>query len=380
MPDLLPTLRDAFDIPREAAYLNCAYMSPQSRRVTEAGEKALLRKMHPWDVQPRHYFDGAEALREAVAALIGSDAEGVALAPAASYGLAVAAANVEVNEGDEILVLADQFPSNVYVWRALAAERGATVRTLPRPDTGGWTAALVGAITENTAVVSVPNVHWTDGTLVDLVAVGARVRAVGAALVVDASQSLGALPLDIQAVQPDFLVAVGYKWMMGPYGTAFLYAAPHRREGRPLEHSWLSRAGSEDFTRLVEYTDAFRSGARRYDVGQFGNFIHVPMCLAAVEQLQAWGIDRIQATITRLTEYIATEAATLGYTVPPASERCGHIVGLRMPGALPAGLTEKLAEERVHVSVRGTSIRVSPHVYNDTHDADQLLRVLAAYC
>src|SRR5581483_5991752 len=117
---------------------------------------------------------------------------------------------------------------------------------------------------DRTAVVTVSNCHWTDGSLIDLYRVGERARQVGAAFVVDASQSLGAYPVDVARAQPDFLVTVGYKWLMGPYGLSYLYVAPRWRErGVPIEESWLTRAGSEDFARLVDYTESYRDGARR---------------------------------------------------------------------------------------------------------------------
>ena len=378
--EIISGQRAAFDLPREVAYLNCAYMSPQLHRVTEAGQKAVLRKTMPWKVRPNDYFDGGEELRGLVGRLIGSDAEGVALAPSASYGLALAAANLDVQAGQNLIVLAEQFPSNVYVWREMARERGAHLRTVARPETGGWTEAVLDALDERTAVLALPNVHWTDGTLVDLEKIGAAARAVGAALVVAASQSLGAMPFSVDRVRPDFLVFVGYKWMLGPYGTAYLYAAPHRREGRPLEQSWLTRAGSEDFTRLVQYSDAYRAGARRYDVGQFNSLVQVPMNIAAVEQLLEWGVERISAGIARLTDAVAEGAQRLGCEVAPANQRSPHMIGVRLPCEMPEGLTERLASEQVHVSIRGQSIRVSPHLYNDMEDVDRLLDVLASYC
>lgn len=377
--EILPVQRAAFSIPREVAYLNCAYMSPQLQRVTEAGQEGLQRKAHPWKIRAHDYFEGGEQVRTLVARLIGSEADDIALVPAASYGLAVAAANVEVQRGQNLIVLAEQFPSNVYVWRSLAAERGATLRTVARPASGGWTEAILDAMDEQTAVLALPNVHWTDGTLVDLERIGEAARQVGAALVIDASQSLGAMPFSLERVQPDFLVSVGYKWMMCPYGTAFLYAAPHRQQGRPLEQSWLARAGSDDFTRLVQYRDDYRPGARRYDVGQFSSPIHMPMCAAAIEQLLEWGVERTAATITLLTDAVAEGAERLGCEVAPASARGPHMIGVRLPGQMPDGLTERLASEQVHVSVRGQSIRVSPHLYNDREDVDRLLGVLAAY-
>ena len=130
----------------------------------------------------------------------------------------------------------------------------------------------------------------------------------------------------------------------------------------------------------MDYSDAYRPGARRYDVGQFGNFVQVPMCIAAIEQLLEWGVDRIAAALGGVTRAIAEGAVGLGCEVAPEGERGPHMLGIRLPGAMPAGLTERLAAEEVHVSVRGTSIRVSPHLYNDGEDVGRLLDVLAAYC
>ncbi|HKB49188.1 MAG TPA: aminotransferase class V-fold PLP-dependent enzyme, partial [Ktedonobacterales bacterium] len=249
---ILPSQRDLFEIPDDVAYLNCAYMSPLLRAARAAGEAALARKSQPWRITPHDFFADSEAARGLFAELIGADADGVALIPAASYGLAIAAANLPIREGQRILVLEDQFPSNVYVWRDLAARAGAVVETVPRPADFDWTAALLERIDERTAIVAVPHCHWTDGSLVNLVRVGERVRAVGAALVVDATQSLGAAPLSVGEVRPDFLVAATYKWLLGPYSMGFLYAAPEWRDGRPLEFNWIAREGSEDFAGLVK--------------------------------------------------------------------------------------------------------------------------------
>jgi selenocysteine lyase/cysteine desulfurase len=374
---MLPSQRHRFDLPDDVTWLNCAYMSPQLRAVTEAGKEAVERKARPWLIRPEDFFTNSEALRGLFAELVGADADGVALVPSVSYGMAVAAANVPVRVGQRLLVLAEEFPSNVYPWRELAERAGGQVVAVGRPEDGDWTRALLAELDERTALVAVPHCHWTDGGRVDLVRVGERAREVGAALAVDATQSLGALPLSVAEVRPDFLVAAGYKWMMGPYSLGFLYVAPRFRQGRPIEHNWLLRGGSEDFSRLVDYRDDFQPGARRFDVGERSNFVLVPMAMAALRQLLAWGVDNTQETLCELTGRVAKGARALGLEVPPESQRAGHLVGLKRRGGYAPDVAAKLAARQVYVSVRGDSIRVSPHLYNTAADVDRLLELLA---
>jgi len=374
---MLPSQRDLFAIPSDVTFLNCANMAPQLRAVTDLGIQAVRRRESPWTLDSYEWFGQAEDLRAAVARLMDADADGIALVPAVSYGIAIAAANTPLAAGQNVVVLDHQFPSNVYAWRELAELRGAELRTARKDPADSWTEAVLDAIDDDTAIVAVPNCHWTDGALVDLVRVGERARAVGAALIVDASQSLGAYPISVEEVQPDFLVSVGYKWQLGPYGLAYLYAAPKWRErSRPIEASWLTRAGADDFSSLVDYVDEYQPGARRFDMGEYPQFILLPMALAAIRQLLEWKPMNIQATLTKLTASIAREARSLGLSVLDAEKRVGHMLGIRFPSGLPAGLAERLAASRVYVSVRGDAIRVSPNVYNDEDDAARLVSVL----
>jgi selenocysteine lyase/cysteine desulfurase len=375
---MIPSQRHLFDIPRDVAYLNCAYMSPLMRHVVEIGRQAVARKGQPWTIRPADFFSGPETARSLFARLIGADADGVALVPSAGYGIAVAARNLAPRPGQTIVLLADQFPANVYAWRELARATGAGIVTVRRGPDGDLSAALLAAIDERTAVVACPHCRWTDGALIDLVAVGRAARAVGAALVLDLTQSAGALPVDVAEVQPDFLTAATYKWLLGPYAMGFLYAAPHRRAGMPLEQGWMNRAGAEDFARLVDYQDAYRPGARRYDMGEAPNFGLLPMTVAALEQILAWGVADIQTTLAARTAAIATRAAALGLTSTPTPLRAGHFLGLGFPEGLPPGLPDRLAAENVHVSVRGASLRVTPHLWNDDEDVDRLFAALEA--
>ena len=369
--------RHLFDIPDEVAYLNCAYMGPLMRSVVEAGDRGIREKARPWGISPDDFFVPGERAREQFARIIGADAEGVALVPSASYGLSCAARNIDVAPGARLVVLAEQFPSIFYTWREVAATRGASLVTVARPEDDDWTRATLDAIDERTASVALPHCHWTDGGYLDLVRIGTRCREVGAVLVLDLTQSAGALRFDAGTVRPDYVVCAGYKWLLGPYSLGFLWVAPEHRDGRPIEFNWIARAGSEDFARLIDYRDDYQPGARRFDVGERSNFILVPMLNAALEQILAWGVGAIEATLARRTADIAARATRLGLSSAPAALRAGHFLGLRFPnGELPAGLLSALAAERVHVSVRGASMRVTPHLYNTDEDVDRLFAAL----
>jgi selenocysteine lyase/cysteine desulfurase len=369
--------RELFEMPEEVAYLNCAYMSPQLRSVREIGERAVARKSRPWEITPNDFFEDAEKTRVLFARLIGGEADGVALIPAVSYGMAVAAANVKVEPEENILLLEEQFPSNVYPWRELAKHSGAKLVTVPRPPDHDWTSVVLEYMDENAAVVAVPNCHWTDGSLVDLARVGGRARQAGAAFVVDAIQSLGAYPFDVREVRPDFLVTSAYKWLLGPYGVGFMYVGEEYREGVPIEHNWINRRGSEDFSRLVDYQDAFQPGARRYDVGERSNFVLLPMANEALRQILDWGVENVSETIGELTDLIEEEARKRGIEAVPAKRRGRHMIGLRLGSRAPEDLAARLAKERVFVSVRGESVRVSPHLYNTEEDVERLFAALA---
>lgn len=370
--------RRLFALPEEVAYLNCAYLSPQLHGVDAAGRAALDRVARPWEITPSDFFSDAEVARDRFARLIGGDAEGVAIVPSVSYGIALAARNLPLPAGGSVVVLEEQFPSNVYEWRDAAARAGAELVTVPRPPGSDWTSAVLGRIEDRTAVVAVPNCHWTDGTVVDLVRVGEAARSAGAALVVDATQSLGARPLDVREVRPDFLVTTVYKWLLGPFTLGFCWVAPHLRAGEPLERNWITRAGADDFTGLVEYTDGYVEGARRYDMGERSHFVAMPMAIAALDQILEWGVANVESYIGVLTDELASGAVDLGWDLAPRPSRARHMIGLRRPGGIPEKLPDLLKEADVYVSVRGTSIRVSPHVYNSSADVARLLEVLAS--
>ena len=374
----LGSQRGAFDIPREVAYFNTASLSPQLHRVRLAGERALERRGRPWTIRSSDWFADVERLRALFGRLIGADAEGVALVPATSYGFGVAWRNLGLHPGDRILVLEGEYPSGIYSWRTAARKTDAEIVTVSREAGQPWTEAILAALDERIRVVSVPNVHWTDGALIELDAVADRAHALGCRLVVDASQSAGVMPLDVRRVRPDFLVTVGYKWLLGPFALGYMYAAEEHRDGEPLEENWIVRVGAEDFAGLTGYTDEYQPGARRFDMGQRTSFHLTPMAIAALEQLLEWQVPRIAATLDQTTAMLAERAAALGLSPPPADRRGPHILGLDLPPEARDRLPAALAAAGCFVAVRGgTSLRVAPHLHITTEDVDRLIGALA---
>jgi selenocysteine lyase/cysteine desulfurase len=373
---LIPCQRALFDMKEGTAYLDCAKMSPLSRAALEAGRRGLERKAHPWDVRAEHFFDESEEVRGLFARLIGASADDVAIIPSVSYGMATVMANVPVAAGQKIVTLADDFPSGILASRALAKRAEARIVTIARPKEGSWSAAILESIDGSTALVVVPHTHWVCGTMVDVEAIGRRCRSVGAALVLDTTQSTGALPLDLAAVDPDYLIATSYKWLMGPYSLGFLYVAPRHQQGRPLEEAWIVRGNARNFRSLTDYEEGFDAGARRFDMGERSNFALLPVAGAAMEQLLDWGVADICETLGRMTGAIEARLGERGVTGQQG--RAPHFLSVRFPGGPPEGIEERLAAADVHVSLRGERIRITPHLYNDESDIDRLFDALWA--
>lgn len=373
---MIPCQRHLFDIPEDFAYLNCAYMSPLMKPVVEAGHAGLVRKMHPWEITPDKFFSGAEEFRATAARLIGSSADCIAIVPSASYGIATAANNLPLQKGQAVLVLDEQFPSNYYPWQRLCEDRGGALKVVPWQETGDWTSAVLEALTADVAIAALPNVQWTSGGMLDLARIGAACRKTGTALALDLTQSLGALSFSVADVQPDFAVAANYKWLMGPYTTGFLYVAPKWHNGRPLEENWIQRANARDFSSLILYTDGYDEGARRFDMGERSNFALLPAAKRGMEQLMEWGIPQISETVGLLNRELAEAASELGFASLPEGRQAPHYLALRRSAGIPSGLLELMAQHKVFVSVRGSSVRVTPHVYNSSSDLARLITCL----
>lgn len=376
---MIPTQRHLFDIPRDVAYLNCAYMSPLMTDVIAAIDRGARMKATPWTLTIPDFYDVVDEARALFAQIVNADPEGVAIVPSASYGVEVAAKNLTVGPGRTVVMMAAQFPSNVYPWRRLVRDQGGEIVTVAPPADEAATEAVLNAIGEECAVAALPNVLWTNGAYIDLSRIRTRCDEVGAALVLDLTQSAGAIVTDFAAIRPDFAVVACYKWLMGPYSTGFLYVGPDRRDGEPLEEGWVTRRDSRNFAGLVDYTDHYEAGAVRFDMGERANFALMPGVTAALRRLLGWGVDQIEATLSARNAVLSERLRGLGVAPTPDAVRGAHFIGATLPEEAPKDLVARLAAEGVYLSERGGSLRITPHLWNDDEDCDRLVDALARH-
>lgn len=397
LADTAPPLacqRDAFAIPPGETWLNSAYMGPLPNRVQQAGVEALARRAFPLSLTAPDFFAPAERVRALAAGLLDADPEHTAFVTTVSSGMAVVAANLPVRAGQNVVVLGDQFPSNVHPWRRWCPQ-GVTVRAVPAPPpaagadiadpatwrrrAAAWNDAVVAAVDRDTVLVAVEPVHWTDGTRFALDRIGEAARAAGAAFVVDATQVAGVMPLSARALRTDALVAHAYKSMLSNYGLGVAVYGERFAGGRPVEESWLLREGAEDFARLVDYKDGYAPGMRRFDTPLRANPVLIGMLEASCTLLSGWGAARIEAYLRRIAAPAVARLRSAGFGVADEADRAANLFGVALPPGLePEAVRASLAARRIHVSVRGASVRVSPHVYNDADDLMRLAEALVA--
>jgi selenocysteine lyase/cysteine desulfurase len=378
---MLASQRAFFEIPRHICYLNSASYSPLPLRTQEAGRAAVGRKGTPWTLDAAFASEQHTRARTAAARLIDADAADIALIPSVSYGVATAAKVLTIDRGTRVIVLEDDHSSPVLEWHTRAALQGFAVETIRRPDDGDWTSAVLAAIERSGAppvsLASISSVHWSDGGLIDIEKVGAALRRRGARFLIDATQSAGVLAMDVRRLDPDFVIFPTYKWLLGPYGRAFLYIARRHQAGIPLEQT---AAGRRDVRaeNAVYFTDVSYVGdARRFDMGERDHFISMEMASIGTEMMADWGAAAVAQRLLMLTDRIAEGVRGIGVSVPERRVRAPHILSLSFRDGTPAGLVEQLAGEGVYVAARLGRMRVSPHVFNDEADADRFIETLA---
>jgi selenocysteine lyase/cysteine desulfurase len=376
---MLPSQRALFDIPPDVCYLSAASYSPLPLQTLEAGRAAVGRKGRPWLIDNDFAHRQHERTRKAAAALINAAPEDVALISSVGYGVATAAKSFAVPAGARVLVLEDDHSSAVLEWMSRAGEGAFTVEPVRRPDDGDWTAAVLAAIgrpgAAPIALASISSVHWCDGGLVDLDRVAPALRVRGAALLVDATHSVGVLALDVQKLDPDFVAFPTYKWLLGPYGRAFLYVARRHQGGVPLEQTSYGRRAVRA-EQEVYFTDTTYVGdARRFDMGERDHFISMEMAAIGMEMVAQWGSGTIVERLAMLTARLAEGLRDAGVAIPDPRVRAPHILSLGFPNGMPPQLVARLAAENVYAAPRLGRLRISPHVYNDEADVERFVTV-----
>lgn len=370
-----------FQLPEGKHYLNCAYMSPLLRSAEAAGIQGIQKKRYPAVFRPEDFFNEPAAVRSLFSQLIHATSDAVALIPSASYGLSAAVQNLPVNTGTHCLTVAEEFPSGYYSLHTWCKQHQKDFRVIDAPEGAvrgrGWTERILEAISKDTIALLMSSVHWTDGTRFDLEAIGRRCRETGTWFIVDGTQSVGAVPIDVQACQIDALVCAAYKWLLGPYASGLAYYGPRYSDGNPIEQSWMNRSNALNFSSLIEYTDSYSTGSGRYNTGEFGNFVLVPMLQEALQQLRDWTPEAISSYCRELTAPLIHAIEQKGWAVEEAEFRSPHITGIRLPAHVSKDATlETIRSRNISVSLRGSSIRISPHLYNTPSDIDALIDCL----
>ncbi|MFY9242137.1 MAG: aminotransferase class V-fold PLP-dependent enzyme [Polaribacter sp.] len=381
----LTNQKHLFSIPEEIIYLNIASQSPSFKAVEQAGIKGVLEKSHPYKIVGDSYFEPVKEVKKLFAKIIDvDDYNRIANIPSASYGLATAANNIILKKEDEILLVESQFPSNYYVWEKLANKFDAklTIVSMPKSTENrgkNWNTAILNSISDKTKVVALGNIHWANGTLFDLKSIRKKATEHNSLLIIDGSQSIGALPFSVKEIQPDALICAGYKWLFGPYGCGYAYFGEYFDDGNPLEENWSNRLHSEKMVGLTEYQTDYKPLANRYSVGEHASFIHVKMQIEALKQILIWTPKAVQEYCEEITSEAVITLKNTGCFVEDENFRTHHLFGVELPKELDIQLLKsKLREANIFISFRGNYIRLSCHLYNTKEDFKKLTDCILA--
>ncbi|PWI46486.1 aminotransferase [Candidatus Heimdallarchaeota archaeon B3_Heim] len=363
-------------------YLNCAYMGPLATSTKNEGIAAIERKTNPKYVTKEHFFCHSTEIRQRFSKLINEDEpSSIAIIPSVSYGMSIVANNVDIREGQKIIVVADEMPSNYYIWYRLAKEKHAELVVIDKPSDANvrsdeWNQTILSTISDSTAIVSIPNVHWLDGCLFDLATISKKIHEHGGLLIVDGTQSIGAYPFDNKIIRADAVVCAGYKWLLGPYAISIAYFSEKFWKGKPLEEGWLNRKNSNDFESLTNYQDQYREGAIRFDMGQSSNFLNGPMLADSLKNTEIWTPSKVSEHCASLNSLLVQELCDVPIKVLAEDQRGPHYVGLEIDPILLEKIGPKFSDNNVSASVRNGNIRVTPHIYNDIEDIKALVKVV----
>jgi len=367
---------DEFPLSKDICYLNHAAVSPWPRRTVEAVSR-FAQENGEWG--SRHYerWLGVEqALRRQLQQLINArSSDEIALLKNTSEALSVVAYGIDWQRGDRIIISNQEFPSNRIVWESLQPQ-GVEIIEVDIANVADPEAAIIDRIDARTRLVSLSSVQYSSGLALDLVPIGAACRQHHAAFCVDAIQSLGVKPFDVQACQADFVMADGHKWMLGPEGLALFYCRDAWLERLSLkQYGWHMVEALGDYDRR-DWQPA--GSARRFECGS-PNMLGIHALHASLSLVLETGVETIFNHVSSNITYIIdilnnNNAIVLSKTAP---DRRAGIVTFERPGINTTELYEHLQQNGVVCAQRGGGIRFSPHFYTTTETLD---RALALAC
>lgn len=380
--------KNQFSIEEGITYLNGAAYSPTLKSSVERGIEGInLKAITPFKISGKDHFTLPEKVQKLFSQLTNiADYQRVAVISAVSYGMAIVANNIHrlpnISTKKHIIQIQDEFPNNVYAFDRVCQTHNLSYKTITKPqnlENCGklWNEHILEGITTETAMVVIPHIHWIYGVKFDLETISKRCKEVGALLIIDGTQSVGALNFDVEKIQPDALICAGYKWLLGPYSIGLAYLGEFFDEGVPVEESWMHRAESDNFAQLIRYERAYRPKAQRYNMGEHSNFILMPMLEDSLTQILDWGVGNIQDYTKIITQKPIIALQELGCKIENESYRASHLLGIELPQKTDnQSFTDKLLSNKIIISNRGVAIRISQNVYNTEDDLWALVEVL----
>src|SRR6266852_5655721 len=366
----------------DVTYLNFAAHAAIPRVALNAVRLSVAAKMRPHIVDDRSFFSVAASLRQTLATLIGASPDEVALTSGAGAGLAAIAYALKWSAGDEVIIARGEFPVQYATWKPMEAREGIKVQIVVPQAQFIQADDLIAAMTPRTRVISVSHVRFDDGSLLDAARVSAACHAQGALLVLDGSQSCGAMPVDVSELGADVLVCAGYKWLLGPFGTGFCWARSELLDTmRPGPFSWTAQA-ADTFSALNFVDPKPSRSAKRWDGAEAATYFNFNLTAmdASVGLVLRIGPELVLEHNRQLIDFLFERLPEDCVPASPldSTQRGPYGCFTARTHDKTAELYQKLRTRNVVVSMREGRIRVSPHLFNSQRDIDRLIDVVTA--
>lgn len=365
----------------DVTYLNTAGQAALPRVAIRAAQAALEWKKFPHQLPDSVFFELPDSVRALLARMIGGKAEEIAVTTGASAGLAAVANGFEWRPDDEVLIARAEFPAHIATWMPLAQAGRLKIKSVEPRGRFLATEDFFAHMSPRTKLVSTSFVRFDDGVRIDAAQLARACHDQGAMLLLDASQCVGAMPMDVAQLGADFLVSSGYKWLLGPFGTGFFWArSDWIQQMRPAPFYWMALDGARKFHSLNMTEGRPVAGARRWDAPETGSFFNLAPMHASLEYLDETGVETVwqhnQRLMAELVERLPRDRCVLASPADPV-DRGPYICISARTVEKTSALYDRLRAERVFVSLREGALRIAPHLYNSSRDLDRLLAILA---
>lgn len=371
-----------FSLDPHIHYLNCAYKTPLMKSAEEAAIKSIQRERNPAEISVSDFFSIQEEIKSSYSSIIKAAQSQIALIPSTTYGFASVLNNIKGKTNGNAIIVKEAFPSGYYSLENWCKRENNNLKIIHPPQNTRqvgekWNELLLDAITNDTSIVLIPTVHWMSGLKFDLQSIGQKCAQVGAKFIVDGTQSVGALPIDVEAYKITALICATYKWLFGPYSLGLLYVNEELNHGTPLEESWMNRKNAQNFRSLTDYEPAYTPGAGRYNVGQSSNFILLPILKESLAQINTWTVPAIQLYCKNLIQELKEFVSEIGISFEEEKYFANHLFSMQLTSKLDeTRLKENLEKGNLILSIRGDHLRISTNVFNDKEDMDALIQAI----